>query len=1053
MSNRRGLALFVDDIRAAGIAYRAIAGPSSVVQRWQRTCIKRRTMELIHGGIFLVVVSLFGLVVYKVYRFAMRGKTYEEAIAEQRNMPLEHLLLGKGKDKNKEKKTKKVGKKAKEKPIEKEKSEVQTKGPSTASVKGDGVQKTAAVAGSKVESVPKSSANTAAKPASSSSTTIHSEKHRAVEFEPDAEVVSDQGVSQDEGKSKKKKKADKGVKPILLNRDEVSPVDASLVKDEPDTPRTVNHFEESKPKDEFLKRKHSKEEAGSLTVHKAKEKSKPASVPEKIQSHSDQAHSEPSDAKAKTGEKEQKVEEKVSRSYASAPTAAVAPTPQPEKATSVQEAVREEIEAQAVLPVQTAPAPASSNSQETKRKKKKNDLLTLQQMAGSGGVNISLLEPLIRKADLSRSEVQNLIDLLLNKQQESTTEDSEWTEGRQDPVVKLKKQLAEREKSLAEEQEAAQQWQVKVRELRSELNGERTRHGSAVRKLEADLERLNAKIQNATDSHTEEKRVLVAQVQELQNKLSEERVQHLKFQEQEKQTVATLRQELHGQHSQLDAHMAHLREQHQAEKEKILADIARLQEEVKSREESRVMLTTELRQAQEQLSALQASCSGSEEECKRLREVASNAEAAAKIAVGDANSAREMAHRIKEDAQKSCIELEQQLAELKAVTSSLKMRETELESQLSRVISEAEAEKGRFQSSLAESEERARRAEEALVLAEAGNNAAGGKAEAELQSQQRLLQEKEAFIQQLSEELSYYKTEIPRLSEALEVQKKKNDELRQKNWKAMEALTATENSLKAHLKNSQSVAIEDSQRVIKEEQSAVRCLLQRLFPEVNVEETLSHAEWVKKFETCANECLRTSINTDRPSECEDHLKKIQSLELTAAHYVKVIEKTESMLSDLQKRVEEQEHCWFNQLDKKDQQMKLLYTKYKELADRCHGNINFEDASFLSTELNWLQELNDDPSKEVVKVNSLVKVSQTSLNQEQCQTKEVEDELEKLKVQPQNHTATNGPANESSISESFSKEVKSSSNAVSSTDLPNLEKRGKSRKKKGGSAKN
>lgn len=46
------------------------------------------------------------------------------------------------------------------------------------------------------------------------------------------------------------------------------------------------------------------------------------------------------------------------------------------------------------------------------------------------GVNVSLLVPLVRKAELSWSEIQILIDLLLNKQQGSPVGNSEWIEVR-----------------------------------------------------------------------------------------------------------------------------------------------------------------------------------------------------------------------------------------------------------------------------------------------------------------------------------------------------------------------------------------------------------------------------------------------------------------------------------------------------------------------------------------------------------------------------------------------------------------------------------------------
>lgn len=44
---------------------------------------------------------------------------------------------------------------------------------------------------------------------------------------------------------------------------------------------------------------------------------------------------------------------------------------------------------------------------------------------------MSLLVPLVRKADLSRSEIQILIDLLLNKQHDGPTIIDEWSEVRQ----------------------------------------------------------------------------------------------------------------------------------------------------------------------------------------------------------------------------------------------------------------------------------------------------------------------------------------------------------------------------------------------------------------------------------------------------------------------------------------------------------------------------------------------------------------------------------------------------------------------------------------------
>lgn len=973
----------------------------------------------------------------------MRGKTYEEAIAEQRKMPLEHLLLGRGgKDKNKDKKPKKVGKKVKEKPAEKEKAEQQSKVVSSAPPKAEGAQKNAANTVNKVETVSKTASNAAPAKATvlaSHPTTVHSDKHRAVEFgKPEAEFVSESVPQDENNKPKKKKKVEKGgMKPILLNRDEVSPVDVSAVKDEPETPRTANHFEESKPKDEFLKRKHSEEVANPAA--KPKEKSK-APVVEKAQPDS-------SDSKVKVPvvEKEQaKHVEKVGSgaNRSSTPVQQALLSGGSEQEESNGHEVSNDVNNQAPQPTQLVSS-TGTVLPETKRKKKKSDLITLQQMAGPGGVNVSLLEPLIQKAELSRSEVQNLIDLLLNKQQESAVENAEWSEGRQDPIVKLKKQLAEREKALAEEQEQSQGWQVRVRELRAELNGERTRLGANVRKLEGIVESLTTKIQNENESHASEKRVLLAQVQEMQTKLSEERRQACKMQEQEN-VVATLQQELLNQRQQMEVHMARLSEQNQEKETGLKAELTRLQEEVKSREESRVVLQAELHQVREELSVLQASSTGSEEERSRLRELVNKAEAAAKVASSEANAAREMARRTEEDSRKSCNELEKQVAELKAVTSSLKMRETELQAEVNRVKEEANTEKNKLQAAIRAAEEKARNAEEALARVEA-DKVTGGQAEAELQSNhQRLIQEKESFIQQLSNELTYYKTEIPKLSDALELQRKKNDE--------------------------------ESQKAIMEEQEAVKQLLQRLLPNVAVEGTKSHSEWMKRFETSACEYLQKSSRAqEKTAVCEEHEKEIERLQARVSHYLAAGMKTESILNELQNSVEEREAEWSEHLKKKEAELKQVSSERDDLVatleelqgfepptpstetqekvqelesrlaieeeekqkltaqcdnlQRVYSDLEKElsaslekveqlqkELNSLSQELSTRQEKNEDLSKEVVRLNSLIKIGQASLSQEQLQVKEMEEELEKLKVQSQNHTATNGPASESSISE-------------------------------------
>jgi ribosome-binding protein 1 len=81
-------------------------------------------MDIQTGLVYVGVVALSAVVIFVISMFGIKEKTYEEAIAEQRNMPEENLLLGRsGKEKVKTKKPKKAGKKVKEKPTEREKKQ------------------------------------------------------------------------------------------------------------------------------------------------------------------------------------------------------------------------------------------------------------------------------------------------------------------------------------------------------------------------------------------------------------------------------------------------------------------------------------------------------------------------------------------------------------------------------------------------------------------------------------------------------------------------------------------------------------------------------------------------------------------------------------------------------------------------------------------------------------------------------------------------------------------------------------------------------------------
>ncbi|XP_065354877.1 kinectin isoform X1 [Calliphora vicina] len=145
-----------------------------------------------------------------------------------------------------------------------------------------------------------------------------------------------------------------------------------------------------------------------------------------------------------------------------------------------------------------------SKQQNKKLKDLKDAVVGLEKLSESDTVGVSLLMNLFRRAELNRSEIQILIDYLLNRQQDMPSTHSEWSD---DICQKLKRQLEEKEKALVEEQEASIGIQAKLRELRSEINTERATMSSTIKSYvekiqtkDQDIALLEQKIKTINDN-------------------------------------------------------------------------------------------------------------------------------------------------------------------------------------------------------------------------------------------------------------------------------------------------------------------------------------------------------------------------------------------------------------------------------------------------------------------------------------------------------------------------------------------------------------------------
>lgn len=328
-----------------------------------------------------------------------------------------------------------------------------------------------------------------------------------------------------DGHGKKKDKQNQGKKNkqkggILLNKSE--PV---LVKQE--SAPEINHFEEIHPKDALeIARQHKEEDA---------KKSHPKDVVDKAaRQPAAAAVKKEEDTKVKSHPKDQRKQKKEHTKPTLAKSSAVEEIP----------VVPAVVAPVAVNPV---PAPAEVKSstnvnhanKDKSNKKKKNELIT-QQLAAEvhDAVNVQSLVRILGKADLPRNDIQILIDFLLNKQQDTLTKDpSEWNDP-SDPLQKLKKQLQDKQNQLEEEQKGAAGLHAKLKELRQELNFEKSQASSVVKGFNEELNNKKLEVQNlsqqlqlVSEKYTAEKQALSHQFQQLQAKYVQLSEKHAAAQE------------------------------------------------------------------------------------------------------------------------------------------------------------------------------------------------------------------------------------------------------------------------------------------------------------------------------------------------------------------------------------------------------------------------------------------------------------------------------------------------------------------------------------------
>ncbi|XP_073206132.1 kinectin isoform X4 [Lepidochelys kempii] len=241
-------------------------------------------------------------------------------------------------------------------------------------------------------------------------------------------------------------------------------------------------------------------------------------------------------------------------------------------------------------------------------------------------------------------------------------------------------------------------------------------------------------------------------------------------------------------------------------------------------------------------------------------------------------------------------------------------------------------------------------------------------------------------------EITGLRNELGSLKDAVEQHRKKNNDLREKNWKAMEALASTEKLLQDKVNKT----AKERQQYLETAEMETRELLQKLFPKVSLPSNLSYSEWMHGFEKMAREYLRESSGSEEVKAVEQKLKEAEEmhimLQLECEKYKAVLAETEGILQRLQRSVEEEESNWKIKIEESQKELRQLKKEREHLESELE-KAEIERSTYVSEVrelkdlLTELQKKLDDSYSEAVRQNEELNLLKTQLN----------DTLAKLKI--------------------------------------------------------
>ncbi|NWQ92338.1 RRBP1 protein, partial [Burhinus bistriatus] len=600
----------------------------------------------------------------------------------------------------------------------------------------------------------------------------------------------------------------------------------------------------------------------------------------------------------------------------------------------------------------------------------------------------------------SEGEAQQLIEILTEKA--GIVQDT-WHTATQkgDPVAVLKRQLEEKEKQLATEQEDATAARNKLRELSKELAAERAKAAAVEGKLkeqllarEREITAVQARMQASYQDHVSETQQLQGKIRTLQEQLENgPNTQLARLQQENSILRDALNQATSQTESKQNAELAKLRQ----ECNKLMKELSEKSEVLQQEEQQKKSWEIKAAASEKQIEQLQASQKEVEAMLqKRLDEVSDElrkTQTSYKSLLADMEKAKGQ---------------QQSIAELQA---KLLSSEAEVKSKLL----ELDNVKGKLQDASSENARLLERIKSIEALLEAGQMREAEKdRDLQVAWMLRLIPAScPSRLQEKTDQLSSLEREATELREAVEQQKMKNNDLREKNWKAMEALTTVEKACEEKLLAATKAKEELAQQLDALQTQTKQTLLSAL-PRVTVSSQQDYDTWLQEFKEKTMDVLKQQTIITESSDLALKLKEAEeaqsTLQAECEQYRAILAETEGMLRDLQKSVEEEEQVWKAKLTASEEELQKSQLQLKSLEDmveKMKADLQSTDqlkeyTSLLETQLeNHLETASSERqnyTKEVEVLRQLLSESQKQLEAAKTETQKQSKELALVRQQ-------------------------------------------------------